>query len=307
MAIIPSTESVYQQILSSLPTNYTKFITSIFDPVQLISPIIQLKPESHIWIETEKKEEILNFIEENVDVDTAVILNDISPIFGNTRDIEGLAKIIHTKGGLFIVDLSRITSQININLLDIAFIDGHVSLLGPVGVSLLYINSKIIDKLNPKSAGSGTVRNIDKTQLVTVSGIEKFEISPPNIPALIGLVESINYLKAIDDIQEHQLHLIKYLILELDSVEGVKILTNLNYEPNSSLVFNIDDVDPLDLTIMIDELYDIELYTGQLCSKLGLDKLGIDSVIMISVHIYNTMDDIDQLVKALKEISKTFK
>ena len=55
---------------------------------------------------------------------------------------------------------------------------------------------------------------------------------------------------------------------------------------------------------MIDEMYDIEMYSGQLCSQIGLDKLGISSVAMVSVHIYNTQDDIDRLVSALKELIK---
>jgi selenocysteine lyase/cysteine desulfurase len=306
IAILPSTEFTFQLVLTSLPTNYSRFITSIFDPVQLISPIIQLKPEKHLWIETEEREEINEFLRSNVDANTVVILNDLSPVFGNTRDIEGFAKLIHSKGGLLIVDLSRITNQLDMNFVDIAFIDGHVSLLGPMGVSLLFVNSKIIDKLNIKSAGPGTVNHIDKTQLKTVLGIEKFEISPPNIPALLGLVESIKFLKS-KNIQEHISHLIKYLISKLNSIEHVKILTNLNHELNSSLVFNIENIDLLDLTIMIDEMYDIELYSGQLCSKLALDKLGINSVLMASVHIYNTIHDIDQLVIALIELIEMLK
>ena len=306
LAIVPSTEVAFQQVLSSLPDNYTKFITSIFDPVQLISPIIRLKYKNHLWIETEEREAILDFLEENVDANTVVILNDVSPIFGNTRDIEGISKIIHTNGGLFVADLSRITVQIDINSVDIALIEGHVSLLGPVGASLLYVKSKIIDNLNPKSAGSGTVREINKTRLISIPGIEKFEISPPNIPALIGLVESINFLRG-KNVGDSQTDLIRYLISELYSIDGVQILTNLNLDLNSCLIFNIDKLDPLDLTLMMDEVYDIEMYSGQLCSKMGLDKLGINSVLMVSVHIYNTMDDINQLVKALRELSKILK
>ncbi len=300
LAIMPSKEYAIQMVLSALPTKYNKFITSIFDPVQLISPIIQLQHKTHLWIDSEEK--ILDFLGENVDPDTVVILNDVSPIFGNTRDIEGIAKIIHAKGGLFMVDLSRITNRIS--CADIAFIDGHVNLLGPLGVSLLYIDSKTITILDPKSAGSGTIRDINKSQLHTVSGIEKFEISPPNIPALLGLVESINFLKGIDNYQDHQTHLIRYLASEFDSIEPVKIITNMNTDFNSSLVFSIDNIDLLDLTIMIDEMFDIEIYSGQLCGQIGLDKLGIGSVAMISVHIYNTPDDIDKLVSAFRELIK---
>ena len=282
--------------------NYNKFITSIFDPVQLISPIIRLKPETHLWIEDNKKEEELHFLEENVDIDTVVILNDTSPIFGNTRDVEGIAKIVHSKGGLFMVHLSGISRHLNFT--DIALIDGHSSLLGPLGVSLLFIKSSLINKLDPKSAGSGTVRDITKTQLQTVASIEKFEVSPPNMPALLGLVASINFLMGLDKIQDHQTNLIKYLASKLTSIEPVHILTNLDNEYKSSITFTIDNIDLLDLTIMIDEMYDIEMYSGQLCSQIGLDKLGISSVAMVSVHIYNTQDDIDRLVSALKELIK---
>ena len=135
-----------------------------------------------------------------------------------------------------------------------------------------------------------------------MASIEKFEVSPPNMPALLGLVESINFLKGLDKIQDHQTNLIKYLASKLTSIEPVHILTNLDNDYKSSITFTIDNIDLLDLTIMIDEMYDIEMYSGQLCSQIGLDKLGISSVAMVSVHIYNTQDDIDRLVSALKEL-----
>jgi len=141
---------------------------------------------------------------------------------------------------------------------------------------------------------------------MTVSGIEKFEVSPPNLPALLGLVDSIEFLK-VTDILGHQTHLMKYLISELDSIEDLSIFTNLEDDFNSCLIFNVENIDLIDLAIMIDEMYDIEIYSGQLCSKLGLDKLGINLLAMVSVHIYNTKKDIDKFVIAMKELIEILK
>ena len=134
----------------------------------------------------------------------------------------------------------------------------------------------------------------------------KFEGGTPPIAEVLGLKEAINYLNkvGIDNIHNHELELKKYLIQELEKIDNI-ILYNKN--SNSGIVvFNIDKVFSQDTSIYLNH-YKIAIRAGNHCAKMLKDEMNIRNTCRISLHLYNTKEEIDKLIEVLKRSEDIFK
>ncbi len=227
----------------------------------------------------------------------------ITNVIGDKRPIEEVIKYAHENNILVVIDGAQSIPHINVDVqkLDIDFLafSAH-KMCGPTGVGVLYAKEKFLNNMRPLEFGGGM------NAMFTYDGIRQysnlpylFEAGTPNIADVIAFSETIKYLNNIglDKISEYECNLKKYAVQKLEGINDV-IIYNKDIE-GGILTFNVKDVFAQDLAIYLDK-YNICVRAGNHCAKILKDEIGIKNTCRASFYFYNTKEEIDKLVEALK-------
>lgn len=241
--------------------------------------------------------ELLNRVNSNTKV---ISLAQITNVTGDKRDIKKICEYAHKHGILVVVDAAQSAPHIKIDVqdLDVDFLafSAH-KMCGPTGVGILYGKYNLLNKMIPFEYGGGMNLNYNEQSLKLLSIPYRFEAGTSNLAGIIGFSEAIKYLNEIglDNIEKHEKYLRKYLIKELEKIPYIKIY-NKN-EEGSIVIINIDGILSGDLGLYLNSK-GICVRSGKHCAKM--EKIEEDTV-RISLYFYNTYEEIDILINALKD------
>ena len=243
-----------------------------------------------------------NYITEKTKiVSTVYVSNGI----GTINPIKELIDISHKHHIPILVDACQAAPHFKINVqeLDCDFLvfSGHKT-YGPTGIGILYGKESFLEELPPYQTGGDMIKfvSIDKTEYNELP--HKFEAGTPHISGAIGLAEALKYFDNLnyDLIQMHEHHLNDKLKFELSNIDGLTILgSSLNTIPLSSFV--IEGCHPLDIGTMID-FEGVAIRTGNHCTQPLIHALGYQSTCRVSLAYYNTLEEIDEFISALKKV-----
>ena len=258
----------------------------------------------------ENYEVTLENVKKSINKNTKVIsIAHVSNVIGDIRDIEGIGKIAKDNNLYFVVDAAQSVSHINIDVIksNISFLafSGH-KMCGPTGVGVLYGKNEYLKDLVPLKYGGGMNESFDSDKSYILKNYPtNLEAGTPPIAEVIGLKEAINYVTSIgvDNIHKHELELKKYLISKIENMDNI-IIYNKHTE-SGIVTFNIKDVFAQDTSIYLNT-YGIAIRAGNHCAKILKDEIGIKNTCRISFYIYNTFEEIDKLVEALKNSDKLY-
>ena len=258
----------------------------------------------------ENYEVTLENVKKSINKNTKVIsIAHVSNVIGDIRDIEGIGKIVKDNNLYFVVDAAQSVSHINIDVIksNISFLafSGH-KMCGPTGVGVLYGKNEYLKDLVPLKYGGGMNESFDSDKSYILKNFPiSLEAGTPPIAEVIGLKEAINYVTSIgvDNIHKHELELKKYLISKIENMDNI-IIYNKHTE-SGIVTFNIKDVFAQDTSIYLNT-YGIAIRAGNHCAKILKDEIGIKNTCRISFYIYNTFEEVDKLVDALKNSDKLY-
>ena len=233
-----------------------------------------------------------------------VFVNHISNALGTINPIEKIIKKAHEVGAAVLIDGAQSCSHIKPNLqkLDVDFyVTSAHKMCGPTGVGMLYMKEKWGNKLPPYQGGGEMIAEVtfEKTTYATLP--HKFEAGTPNICGGIAFGAAIDYLNAIgfDAIEKHENELLKYATEKLLEVEGLKIY-GTGPDKTSVVSFNIEGIHPYDIGTIVDKL-GIAVRTGHHCAQPIMDFYKIPGTVRASFAFYNTLEEVDALVNAVKK------
>ncbi len=197
--------------------------------------------------------------------------------------------------------------KIDVQALDCDFyaFSGH-KFYAPMGVGVLYGKEKWLIEMFPYQMGGEMVDQVSFEKTTFNELPFKFEAGTPNVEAVLGLDAALKYVKEIgvEKIAKYENELLKYATKELLKIEGIRIIGTAK-EKASVLSFLIGDIHPYDAGMIIDKL-GIAVRTGHHCAQPILDHFNIPGTIRASFSMYNTKEEIDQLVKAIIQVKKMF-
>ena len=253
----------------------------------------------------------LDNIKKCVTEKTKVIsLAQISNVIGDVRDIKNIGKFCHDHNILFNVDgaqsVPHMSVDFNNSYIDFLSFSGH-KMCGPTGVGVLVGRMELLEKMEPLMYGGGMNNFFEEDNSYELKSIPtRFEAGTPPIAEVIGLGEAIKYLMkiGIDKIHEHEMNLKKYLIDKIKDIDNI-ILYNKNSN-SGILAFNIDKVFAQDTSVYLNH-YNIAVRAGNHCAKLLKDEIGIKNTVRVSMYFYNSYEDVDKLVDALRNSKDIFK
>ena len=233
-----------------------------------------------------------------------VFVNHISNALGTINPIAKIIEKAHKVGAAVLIDGAQSCSHIKPDLqkLDVDFyVTSAHKMCGPTGVGILYMKEKWGNTLPPYQGGGEMIAEVtfEKT---TYAGLpHKFEAGTPNICGGIAFGAAIDYLNAIgfEAIEKHENELLKYATQKLLEIEGLKIY-GTGPEKTSVVSFNIEGIHPYDIGTIVDKL-GIAVRTGHHCAQPIIDFYKIPGTVRASFAFYNTLEEVDALVNAVKK------
>jgi len=232
-----------------------------------------------------------------------VFVNHISNALGTINPIDKIINKAHSVGAAVLIDGAQACPHIksDVQALDVDFyVTSAHKMCGPTGIGMLYAKEKWLKKLPPHQGGGEMIDDVTFEKTSYAGLPYKFEAGTPNVCGGIAFGAAIDYMNEIgfDKIAAHENDLLTYATKELLAIEGLKIYGTAK-EKTSVISFNIESIHAYDLGTIIDKL-GIAIRTGQHCAQPIMDFYGISGTARASFAFYNTKDEIDQLVTAIK-------
>jgi cysteine desulfurase / selenocysteine lyase len=233
-----------------------------------------------------------------------VSITHISNALGSINPIKEIISKSHNNGSYVLIDGAQSIQHmpVDIQKLDCDFyvFSGH-KIFGPTGTGVLFGKEEILNSLPPYQGGGDMIKEVSFKGTTFNTLPHKFEAGTPNIAGVIGLGAAFRYMKSLpwNDIIIHEKDLLDYATSEITKIEGVKIIGTANNKA-SVLSFIIDDVHHFDLGTLLDQ-QGIAVRTGHHCAQPIMEKFEIKGTIRASFAFYNTKEEVDVFIKALKK------
>lgn len=240
-----------------------------------------------------------------------VSIAHVSNVLGTINPVEEITKIAHEHGAYMAVDGAQSTPHMAIDLqkMDVDFFafSGH-KMMGPTGIGVLYGKEELLNQFEPVEFGGEMIDFVYESHSTWTELPWKFEAGTPNIAGAIALGAAIDYIQelGIDQIHQHEIELIDYLMPKLQEIEGLKIYgPKDNVKRGGLIAFNIEGLHPHDVATALD-MEGVALRAGHHCAQPLLNYLETPATARASFYLYNTKADCDKLVEALKKTKEFF-
>lgn len=237
-----------------------------------------------------------------------VAVTHVSNVLGTINPIKDIAKIAHDHGAIIVVDGAQSTPhmQIDVQELDCDFFafSGH-KMCGPTGIGVLYGKKDLLNNMEPAEFGGEMIDFVDLYDSTWKELPWKFEAGTPIIAGAIGLGKAIDFLNEIgmEEVSRYEHQLATYALERFKELEGATV-----YGPQHRaglVTFNLDDVHPHDASTVLDT-EGVAIRAGHHCAQPLMKWLGVSATARASFYLYNTEEEIDQLIAALRKTKEYF-
>lgn len=237
-----------------------------------------------------------------------VCISAISNVTGTVSDLQTITRLAHEYGAKVMIDGAQAVAHQMCDMqqcdADFFAFSGH-KMYGPTGVGVLYGKRELLESMDPLLYGGGMVVSVSQHEVTYKTIPTKFEGGTPPIAEVIGLGAAIEFLNTcgMHNIIQHEHDLSSYARQQLSQITGLSLF----HEKNGAgiLSFSIQGVHPHDIASILGHS-GIAIRAGHHCAQPLHNRLGVSATARLSIGIYNTKEDIDTIIAALKEAQKKF-
>lgn len=238
-----------------------------------------------------------------------VAVSHVSNALGSINPIKEIIEKAHEFNIPVMIDGAQGVPHLAIDVqqLDCDFyaFSGH-KFYAPMGVGILYGKEKYLEEMLPYQLGGEMVDQVsfEKTSFNELPF--KFEAGTPNVEAVLGLNAAVDYIKniGIENIARYENKLLNYATQELKKIDGIRLIGEAANKAGV-ISFLIGDIHPFDAGTIIDH-FGIAVRTGHHCAQPIIDHFKIPGTIRASFAMYNTIEEIDLLITAIKQVKTMF-
>ena len=233
-----------------------------------------------------------------------VAVNHVSNTLGTINPVAEIIRKTHAKGIPVLVDGAQAAGHlpIDVQALDCDFycFSGH-KMYAPMGVGVLYGKEQWLNEMPPYQGGGEMIKTVTFARTTYNELPYKFEAGTPAVGDVIGLQTAIEYINSIglEVISGREQALLEYATQQLLQIDGLQIVGTALHK-SSIISFNIKNLHPFDIGTLIDQM-GIAVRTGHHCSMPIMEHFGIPGTLRASFAFYNTEEEIDRLVAAVKK------
>ncbi|EKY10995.1 aminotransferase class V-fold PLP-dependent enzyme [Capnocytophaga sp. oral taxon 324] len=238
-----------------------------------------------------------------------VCVQHVSNALGNIHPIEEIIEKAHRVGAVVLVDGAQAAPHLqpDMQTLDVDFyaVSAH-KMYGPTGIGVLYGKEELLLQLPPYQGGGEMIKEVHFEESTYADLPYKFEAGTPNICGGIAFGVTIDYIQQLgmEAIATHEHKLLEYAIAKLQNIEGITLYGNDDLSKRTAVIsFNLQNIHPYDVGVILDQL-GIAVRTGHHCAQPIMDFYCIPGTVRASFAVYNTFEEIDTFVEAVKKAQK---
>ena len=243
-----------------------------------------------------------------------VAVTHVSNVLGLKNDIKTVADKAHSVGAVIVVDGSQSVPHmpVDVQALDADFLafSAH-KMLGPMGFGVLYGRENLLDKMPPFLSGGDMIEYVEEQSTTYAELPSKFEAGTQNVEGAAGLTAAIDYIESVgfDRIERIERELIEYALPRLKELPYIELYgcdPSVIDKKTGIIAFNVKDVHPHDVSTILD-LEGVAIRAGHHCAQPLTKYLKQNATCRASFYFYNTTDDVDRLIDALKKVRKVLR
>ena len=240
-----------------------------------------------------------------------VSLTGMSNVLGSTPNLKPVIAAAHAKGAKVLIDACQLAvhAPLDVRELDADFLafSAH-KLYGPTGVGVLYGKEELLKSMPPFLGGGEMIQEVFEDHFTPTGIPHKFEAGTPNIAGVIAFKTALGYISQIgfDQIQQIENELTAYALEKLSAPPSLTLIGPKTAENRGPVIsFTMEGVHPHDIAEGLSQK-NICIRAGHHCGQVLMDAWGLPATARISLAFYNTKEDIDKAVAALKEVRQYF-
>lgn len=237
-----------------------------------------------------------------------VAVTQVSNVLGLKNDVAAIVKKAHSVGAVCVVDGSQSVAHMAVDVqalgADFFAFSGH-KMLSPMGIGVLYGKYELLDAMPPFLMGGDMIEYVQEQDTTWAELPAKFEAGTQNVGGAAGLTAAIDYLEKItfDRIEAIEKDLVDYALPKLRELPYIELYGCDSTRDNKTgiITFNVKDVHPHDVATILDS-YGVNVRAGHHCAQPLHRYLGQNASCRASFYLYNTREDIDRWIEALKKV-----
>ncbi len=232
-----------------------------------------------------------------------IAINHVSNSLGTINPIREIIKKARSYDVAILIDGAQATPHFEVDVQDLDcdfYCTSAHKMYGPTGVGMLYGKEKWLNKLPPYQGGGEMISDVSFEKTTYADLPYKFEAGTPNMADVIGFGTALEYLNdlGLKNIAAYEKELLAYVTLQLQSIPKIRIIGTADNK-SSVVSFVVEGIHPLDIGSIIDKL-GIAIRTGQHCTQPLMECFNITGTARVSFAFYNTIEEIDVFIIALK-------
>lgn len=233
----------------------------------------------------------------------------VSNVLGTINPVEDLIAIAHSHGVPISIDGAQAVAhtKVDVQSLDADFysFSAH-KLYGPTGVGVFYGKKEWLDKLPPYQGGGEMIQSVSFEKTTFNELPFKFEAGTPNYVGTHAFAKAIDYVSnlGLNQIATYERTLTHYAQDRLQEVEGLRFFGQAAHK-DAVISFLVGSIHPFDMGTLLDHL-GIAVRTGHHCAEPLMRRLGVEGTVRASFALYNTQEEVDQFIDAVKRVVKMF-
>ncbi|MFN7978081.1 MAG: cysteine desulfurase [Vicinamibacterales bacterium] len=238
-----------------------------------------------------------------------VAVSHLSNALGTINPVAEIARAAHAAGAVVLVDGAQAAYHLPVDVqalgVDFYVATGH-KLYGPTGMGVLYGRESKLDAMPPYQGGGDMIASVTFEKSTWNTLPYKFEAGTPHIEGAVALGTAVRFIRRVgfDWIAAHERDLLAYATEAVAAVPGVRLVGTAP-DKASILSFVMDDVHPHDIGTVVDRA-GVAIRTGHHCAQPVMARFGVPATARASFAMYNTREDVDQLVAALHDVRRMF-
>ncbi|MDD2345443.1 MAG: cysteine desulfurase [Bacteroidales bacterium] len=247
-------------------------------------------------------EKLNDLIDNNTKI---VAINHVSNALGTINPIKEIIAIAHSKNVPVLLDGAQAISHIKVDVqeLDVDFycFSGH-KVFAPMGIGILYGKESLLNEMPPYQGGGEMIKNVSFEKTTYNELPFKFEAGTPSVGDVIGLHKALEYVQklGLQNIAEYEDELLEYATKRIQEIPDVRIFAK-DISKTAILSFLVGKNHPYDIGVLLDKM-GIAVRTGHHCTQPIMDFYKIPGTVRASFAFYNTKEEINLFIEALKKV-----
>ncbi len=247
----------------------------------------------------EKLDELIN--EKTKLIAVAHVANTL----GTINPVKDIIAKAHAAGIKVLVDGAQAVKHVPVDVQDLDtdfYVFSAHKMYGPNGVGVMYGKKELLDQMPPYQGGGEMISEVSFEKTTFNELPYKFEAGTPHITGVVAFGEAIRYLESLGvaEVAEYEHRLLAYATEKLNEIPGI-IIYGTQAAKSGVITFNVDGIHSFDISTMLDKM-GIAVRSGRLCADTVMAHYGVSGTIRISFAVYNTLEEIDDFIVALKKL-----